>query len=151
MKTLAAIVIGLALALVASPAPADVIELKTGQRVEGTFKQGTPTRISLEVGGQTITFEVEKVRAIYFGVAPPERKQAAPPSPSQPPDRFVLWETTIGLTRRPSLKNVGVLDSSEECDKRATRFREGMKDVAQQHNVSLFYQCLPVGVQPTPP
>lgn len=46
---------------------ADVIELKTGQRVEGTLKQATPASVSVEVGGQTITFEGEKVRAIYFG------------------------------------------------------------------------------------
>jgi hypothetical protein len=52
------------------PAYADVIELKTGQRVEGTFKQGTAASISVEVAGQTLTIEVEKVRAIYFGAAP---------------------------------------------------------------------------------
>jgi hypothetical protein len=52
------------------PAVADVIELKTGQRVEGALKQATPASVSVEVGGQMITFEGEKVRAIYFGAAP---------------------------------------------------------------------------------
>jgi len=55
---------------------ADVVELKTGQRVEGTFKLATPAGVVIEVGGQTITFEPEKVRAIYFGSAP--SPQAAP-------------------------------------------------------------------------
>ena len=50
---------------------ADVVELKTGQRIEGTFKQATPTGVVIEVGGQTIRFDREKVRAIYFGSAPP--------------------------------------------------------------------------------
>ena len=59
----------LVMLLAASPALADVIELKTGQRVEGTLKQATPASVSVEVGGQTITFEGEKVRAIYFGSA----------------------------------------------------------------------------------
>lgn len=53
-----------------STASADVIELKTGQRIEGTLKQATPASVAVEVGGQTITFEGEKVRAIYFGAAP---------------------------------------------------------------------------------
>jgi len=62
-------VAALALSL-AVPAIADVIELKTGQRVDGTLKQATPVSVSVDVGGQTITFDGEKVRAIYFGAAP---------------------------------------------------------------------------------
>jgi hypothetical protein len=49
---------------------ADVVELKTGQRVEGTLKQATTSSVAIEVGGQTITFEGDKVRAVYFGAAP---------------------------------------------------------------------------------
>jgi hypothetical protein len=48
---------------------ADVIELNTGQRVEGAFKQATSRLVSVEVGGQTITFPRDKVRAIYLGPA----------------------------------------------------------------------------------
>lgn len=61
-------------------AAADVVELKTGQRVDGTLRQATPASVSIEVGGQTITFEGEKVRAIYFGVAPASTSMAATPS-----------------------------------------------------------------------
>lgn len=66
------------LSSITSVAHADVVELKTGQRVEGTLKQATPASVSVEVGGQTITFEGEKVRAIYFGAAP--STSAAPSS-----------------------------------------------------------------------
>jgi len=48
----------------------DVIELKTGQRVEGNFKQATPNGVVIEVGGQDIRFKTDQVRAIYFGRAP---------------------------------------------------------------------------------
>ena len=47
----------------------DTIELKTGERVEGAFKQATPSGAVLEVGGQAITFPLEQVKAIYFGSA----------------------------------------------------------------------------------
>lgn len=43
----------------------DVIELKTGQRVEGNFKQATPNGVVIEVGGQDIRFKTDQVRAIY--------------------------------------------------------------------------------------
>lgn len=49
---------------------ADMIELKTGERVEGTLKHTTNTEVAIEVGGQTITFDRTRVRAIYFGAAP---------------------------------------------------------------------------------
>jgi len=59
----------------------DTIELKTGERIEGTFKQATSAGAVIEVGGQTITIPLEKVQAIYFGVVP--ARTVAGPSPSQ--------------------------------------------------------------------
>jgi len=60
-----------AVLLVASTsALGDVVELKNGQRVEGTLKQATPASVSIEVAGQTITFDGDKVRAIFYGRAP---------------------------------------------------------------------------------
>lgn len=70
--------------LTVAPVLADVVELKTGQRVEGTFKQATQAGIVIEVGGQTITFDREKVRAIYFGTAP----SSVPPQPSASEEAF---------------------------------------------------------------
>ncbi len=52
------------------PASADVVELKTDQRVEGDFKEATAAVVVVEVGGQVITFQRDQVRAIYFGAAP---------------------------------------------------------------------------------
>lgn len=54
----------------ARPATADVIELKTGQRVEGSFKGADQTAVRIEIGGQVLTFKPEQVRAIYYGAAP---------------------------------------------------------------------------------
>lgn len=47
----------------------DTIELKTGERVDGTFKEATAASAVIEVAGQPITFPLEKVKAIYFGAA----------------------------------------------------------------------------------
>src|SRR3989442_1564662 len=49
---------------------AEVIELKTGQRVEGTVKSVNSTEVLLDVAGQPVTFPREKVAAIYFGAPP---------------------------------------------------------------------------------
>jgi len=48
----------------------DVVELKSGQRVEGVLKAASPAKISVEIGAQTVVFETVKVRAIYFGADP---------------------------------------------------------------------------------
>jgi hypothetical protein len=48
----------------------DTIELKTAEHIEGIFKQATSTGAVIEVGGQSITVPLEKVRAIYFGSVP---------------------------------------------------------------------------------
>lgn len=48
-------------------ASADTIELKTGERIEGTFKQAGAAGAVIEIGGQPVTFALDKVRAIYLG------------------------------------------------------------------------------------
>ncbi|MEQ1946905.1 MAG: hypothetical protein ABL995_06940 [Bryobacteraceae bacterium] len=48
-------------------ARADTIELRNGQKVEGILKQTINGNVVVEVAGQSITFAVDKVRAIYFG------------------------------------------------------------------------------------
>jgi hypothetical protein len=73
-------VLALTLGMALIPASyADVVELKTGPRVEGTLKQVTPAGAVIEVGGEMITIELEKVRAIYF--------ETAPGGTAQPPAR----------------------------------------------------------------
>lgn len=49
---------------------ADTIELKTGEKIEGVFKQAGSAGTVIEVGGQPVTFPMDKVRAIYLGTAP---------------------------------------------------------------------------------
>lgn len=56
---------------------AEVIELKTGQKVEGTLKSVTSADVILDVAGQRVTFPRKKVAAIYFG-APPRTTGATP-------------------------------------------------------------------------
>lgn len=57
------------LALV-SVVSADIVERKSGARLEGTLKQATPAGVGIEVGGETLRVAPEKVRAIYFEAAP---------------------------------------------------------------------------------
>lgn len=77
-------VLALVLVLVAGPAHADVVELKDGRRVEGTFRGASPAIVAVEVGGRTMTFPFEEVRALYFGSAPAPQPTAPEPGPSGP-------------------------------------------------------------------
>ena len=62
----------------------DTLELKTGERIEGAFKQATSAGAVIEVAGQPITIPHERVRAIYFGSAPGPVQTGGPP-PSKSP------------------------------------------------------------------
>ncbi len=66
-------------AVLSSASWADVVELTTGQRVEGSFRRAAGTEVVIEVGGREVAFPLEKVRAIYFGAsgAASEPKSAA--------------------------------------------------------------------------
>jgi hypothetical protein len=69
------------LSLISPQLLCDVVELKTGERLEGAFKQATAAGVVIEVGGQAITMPLAKVKAIYFGAAKPTAGSAAvPPS-----------------------------------------------------------------------
>jgi hypothetical protein len=59
----------------------DTIELKTGERIEGAFKQANSAGAVIEVAGQPITIPLEKIQAIYFGAVP--ARTVAGPAPSQ--------------------------------------------------------------------
>jgi hypothetical protein len=65
------------------PASPEVVELIGGDWVEGTLKEATPAGVVVEVGGQTITFAADRVRAIYFRSAG-QPSSAAPVPPAAP-------------------------------------------------------------------
>jgi hypothetical protein len=64
--------------LAASALASDAIEMKTGERVEGVFKEATSAGVVILVGGQPLTIPLEKVRAIYLGAS-----QTAQPSTAE--------------------------------------------------------------------
>jgi hypothetical protein len=89
MKGTVAVIVFIMLAPLAH---ADVLELKAGQRIEGTFKEAVDGKVSIEVGDQTITFDQEKVRSILFDnlpapvvTAPVATAPVASPAPAPTP------------------------------------------------------------------
>lgn len=61
---------------------ADTIELKTGERLDGGFRQAGVGGVVIDAGGRAITIPLEKVKAIYFGTAPKTIAEASP-APAQ--------------------------------------------------------------------
>ena len=77
-------------------AAADVIELTSGQRVEGSLKSATADSIVVESGGQTVVLERRNVRAIFF--SPPPQVASTPPAPVS--EVIDVLGTLQALTRR---------------------------------------------------
>jgi hypothetical protein len=88
--------LGLMLVLASIPAWADVVQLTTGDRVEGRFKQATAASVLIEAGGQDIAFPREKVQAIYFGAVRAAQSQS------------VAHETVQALKAVQSVARLGV-------------------------------------------
>lgn len=65
----ALLLLALTLATAASAA-ADVVELKTGDKLEGKVKQVTPAEVVIDVAGKETKLEREKVRSIQLDAAP---------------------------------------------------------------------------------
>ena len=96
-------------ALFALSLSGDTIELKTGERIEGTFKQATSAGAVIEVGGQSITIPLEKVQAIYFGVAPArEATTQAPPQEVAPTRKAPSQEAMDALKAIRSVTGSGI-------------------------------------------
>jgi len=79
-----ALMLALPLLVMGPVTAADVIELRSGQRIEGTLHQASPAGVVLEVGGQARTFETDDVRAIYFTAAAARRPDVAAPVTGSP-------------------------------------------------------------------
>lgn len=74
------------LGLAVPDAGADLIELTTGQRIDGTVKEATATVVVVEVGGRQIRIRPERVRSITFEAVrrEPVAKSSAPAVPPPP-------------------------------------------------------------------
>jgi hypothetical protein len=79
------------------PALADVVELKTGQRVEGTLRQADQATVSVEVGGQVVTFKAEQVKTISYGAASASTSQSAPASEALRALKALQSATSVGI------------------------------------------------------
>lgn len=101
-----------------------VIELKTGERIEGAFKQASAVGAVIEVAGQAITIALEKVKAIYFGAAP--SATGTGPAPSQEPLdalKALRSVTNSGITYRDYSERV--LDTKVKFDRYASSVEAG--------------------------
>src|SRR5881296_479973 len=109
------------LALVSpGPATAEMVELNGGDWVQGVLKEATPAGVVVEVGGQTIRFSTDRVRAIYFA-APSQPAQAQPappqatsaqPAPVSPPPPASAQPSPSGSTAGDALQVVKSLRSA---------------------------------------
>ena len=79
----------------------DTVELKTGERLDGRFKQATSAGAVIEIAGQPMTIPLEKVRAIYLGSAPAPAN-AAPTGPTP------LEEVMVALKALRSVTGSGI-------------------------------------------
>jgi len=77
--------------------------------VEGVFKGADDTEVRIEVGGRTLTFKPELVRAIYYGSvpAPPPPVQVAPPPPAAPAQIAERGEAIDALRMLRSVARTG--------------------------------------------
>jgi hypothetical protein len=56
----------------------DTIELKTGERLDGSFRQASAIGVVFEVADQAMTIPLAKVQAIYFGTEKPAAISTGP-------------------------------------------------------------------------
>jgi hypothetical protein len=108
-----------ALVLIASIAAAlgDTVEMKTGERTEGHFRQATDAGVVIEIGGQTVTFPLDKVKAIYFGSAVEMTKPPAPNASGEAMDSLKALQSiaSMGVSYRDYTPKV--LDAKVKVDK----------------------------------
>src|SRR5258706_13026541 len=86
IRHVAAVVL-VALAVISpGAASSETVELVGGEWVVGALREATPAGVLVDVGGQTIKFPLDRVRAIYFGPpsAPTPSSLTVPPPPAQP-------------------------------------------------------------------
>ena len=85
-------VVFVAFALV-TPAFADVVELKSGEKLQGKVKSVTPVEVVVDVGGKETKVERDKVRAITLDTAAPPK----PPPPAVVKDAMAALRTAQSI------------------------------------------------------
>jgi len=117
----------------APPADADVVELRTGERVEGTFKGADDETVRIEVAGRVLTFKPQLVRAIYYGSVP----SPAPPALPERGDALKALQAIRSVARdgvgyREYARQVGeaptVVDRYLEKEEAAAPFKNAIAD-----------------------
>jgi hypothetical protein len=95
----------------------DTVELKTGERVDGAFRQASAAGVVIEVAGQTMTIPLEKVQAIYFGAAKPTSALKVPTASAEALDalRGLRSVTDSGVSFRDYAPRV--LDAKVKVDR----------------------------------
>lgn len=93
--------------LCACPLVGDVLELKSGDKVQGTFVGRSEEGVQFKVGSQTLTYPNEEVANLQFGEAAPAPPAAAPqpeqlpePPPAAPQAKVVTVNAGTGLLVR---------------------------------------------------
>src|SRR5579875_3367458 len=58
--------------VLAAAAMADVLTLRNGQTVHGTYIGGTARQIQMEIGGQIQTFDISQIQSVSFTDSSPQ-------------------------------------------------------------------------------
>jgi hypothetical protein len=123
---------------VRSPLLADVVELNTGEQVQGRFRQATSGGVVIEVAGQSITLPLGKVRAIYFGAGPAVvAKQASPVSEALEALEGLQSVASAGLSYRDYAPRV--LDAKVKIDQYLKLPSRGDGDIRNAIGLALRY------------
>jgi hypothetical protein len=138
--------LGTVLAILMACTRADTLELKTGERLEGTFKQATSAGAVIEVGGQNITVPLDKLRAVYFGSAPKPFDNVSPADESMRALKGLQSITMSGVSLREYSPRV--LDAKVKVDQYLSSPVAGDEKVRGAISVAMRYYELASNVWP---
>jgi len=95
----------------------DTVELKTGEHLDGAFRQASAAGVVIEIAGQAMTIPLGKVQAIYFGAQRPASVSTAPAPFAEALDalRALRSVTESGVTFRDYATRV--LDARVKVDR----------------------------------
>jgi hypothetical protein len=104
------------------PVVADVVELTTGERIEGKAAKAGDNEVTVEVGGKRLSFPRAQVRTLHFGTGQP----STPPASGS----WVLWKRLWSPILPKSdmvWKTVALFNSQATCASEAKKIRDEVK------------------------